>query len=59
MDDETQLWSGAILIGLGGLVLFAPLVLDLQYTAVLLVVAVLALALGSLLVGWSRRGRAV
>lgn len=59
MDDQTQLWSGAILIVLGGLVLFAPLALDLTYTSLLLVVAVLGLAAGSLLVGLSRRGRAV
>ncbi|WP_435178407.1 hypothetical protein [Halorussus sp. AFM4] len=59
MDDDTQLWGGAGLIVLGALVLFAPLVLDLAYTTVLLSAAVLVLAAGALLVGLSRRGRAV
>lgn len=59
MDDDTQLWGGAGLIVLGGLILFAPLVLDLGYTSLLLVVAVLVLAAGSVLVGLSQRGRAV
>lgn len=59
MDDATQLWGGAILIVLGGLILFAPLVLAVRYTSLLLVIAVLVLAGGSVLVGLSRRGRAV
>ena len=59
MDDDTQLWGGAGLIVLGGLILFAPLVLDLTYTSLLLAVAVLVLAAGSVLVGLSQRGRAV
>ena len=59
MDDDTQLWGGAGLIVLGGLILFAPLVLDLTYTSLLLVVAVLVLAAGTVLVGFSQRGRAV
>ena len=58
MDDDTQLWGGAGLIVVGALVLFAPLVLNLGYTTLLLAVAVLVLAAGSLLVGMSRRGRA-
>ena len=59
MDGATQLWGGLALIALAGLILFAPLVLDLAYDVVLLVVAVLGLAIGALLVGLSRRGRAV
>lgn len=59
MDDKTQLWGGAALIVVGGVILFAPLVLALRYTSLLLVVAVLVLAAGSLLVGLSRRGRPV
>lgn len=59
MDDDTQLWGGAGLIVLGALVLFAPLVLNLAYTTLLLSAAVLVLAAGSLLIGLSRRGRAV
>lgn len=59
MDDSTQLWGGAGLIIVGALILFAPLVLNLTYTTVLLSVAVLVLAGGALLVGLSRRGRAV
>jgi len=59
MDDSTQLWGGAGLIILGALILFAPVLLDLAYTTVLLSVAVLVLAGGALLIGLSRRGRAV
>jgi len=59
MDDKTQLWGGAALILLGGVILFVPQLLALGYTPVLLVVAVLVLAAGALLVGLSRRGRAV
>ena len=59
MDDDTQLWGGIGLLVLGALVLFAPLVLNLTYTTLLLSAAVLVLAAGSLLVGLSRRGRAV
>lgn len=59
MDDNTQLWGGAGLIILGAIILFGPLVLDLTYTTVLLSVAVLVLAAGAVLVGLSRRGRAV
>lgn len=59
MEDETQLWGGAVLIIIGGLVLFAPLILELTYTTLLLSAAVLVLAAGALLIGLSRRGRAV
>ncbi|WP_137286882.1 hypothetical protein [Halorussus salinisoli] len=59
MDDSTQLWGGAALIVFGALILFAPQILALRYTSLLLVVAVLSLAAGALLVGLSRRGRAV
>jgi hypothetical protein len=59
MDDSTQLWGGAGLILLGALILFAPVLLDLVYTTILLSVAVLVLAGGALLIGLSRRGRAV
>jgi dipeptide/tripeptide permease len=59
MDDETQLWGGAALLLLGTVILFAPQILTLQYTTLLLSVAVLVLAGGALLVGLSRRGRTV
>ena len=59
MEDETQLWGGAGLITIGGVILFAPLVLNLTYTTLLLSAAVLVLAAGALLIGLSRRGRAV
>lgn len=59
MDDETQFRGGVGLIVVAGLILFAPLVLDIAYDLVLLAVAVLGLAAGSILVGLSRRGRAV
>lgn len=59
MDDDAQLWGGAVLILVGALVLFAPLVLNLSYTTVLLSAAVLVLAAGALLIGLSRRGRTV
>jgi hypothetical protein len=59
MDDATQWRSGIGLLVLGAVVLFAPLVLDLAYTTLLLSVAVLVLAVGAVLVGLSRRGRSV
>jgi len=59
MDDETQLWGGIALLVVGAVVLFSPQVLELRYTLILLAVAVLVLAGGALLVGLSRRGRAV
>jgi hypothetical protein len=59
MDDKTQLRAGVALLLLGGVILFAPQLLALRYSSVLLVVAVLVLATGALLVGLSRRGRAV
>lgn len=55
--DVTQYWGGVGLVVLGGLLLFAPLVFDWRYTNVLLAVAVLGLAAGAMLLGWSRRGR--
>lgn len=60
MDRDTlELWGGGLIIVLAGLLLFAPLVVAAEYTLILLVVGVLGLALGALLVGLSRRGRAV
>ena len=59
MDDSTQLWGGAGLLLVGALILFAPLLLELAYTTILLSVAVLVLAGGALLIGLSQRGRAV
>lgn len=59
MDDDTQLRGGTGLILVGSLILFAPLVLNLGYSTLLLSVAVLVLAAGALFVGMSRRGRAV
>lgn len=55
--DAGQYWGGTVLIVLAGLLLFAPLVLDWRYTNLLLAVAVLGLAAGTILIGWSRRGR--
>ncbi len=57
--NDAELWGGVALLLLGGLLLFAPIVVTLRYTLVLLVVAVAGLAVGSVLVGLSRRGRAV
>lgn len=57
--DEMEFWGGAVLIVLGGILLFAPLVAAVEYTLILLVVGVLGLALGSVLIGLSQRGRAV
>lgn len=59
MDDRTQFWGGSALLVVGAVVLFSPLVMELQYTLLLLAAAVLVLAGGALLVGMSRRGRAV
>ena len=59
MDDVTQQWVGTVLFVVGAVVLFAPLVFDLAYTTLLLAVAVLVLAAGSVLVGLSRRGQSV
>ena len=57
--DDAELWGGGLLFVLGTLLLFAPLVMNWRYTTILLAVAVLGLAAGSVLVGLSRRGRAV
>ena len=57
--NDAELWSGAVLLVLAAVLLVAPIVVALRYTVVLFVVAVLGLALGSVLVGLSRRGRAV
>jgi hypothetical protein len=59
MNDQTQLWGGIVLFVLGAVVMFAPLVLDVAYTTLLLAAAVLVLAAGSILVGLSQRGRSV
>ena len=59
MDDEAQLWVGIALLVVGAVVLFSPLVMELRYTLILFAVAVLVLAGGALLIGLSRRGRAV
>lgn len=56
--DAQQFWAGTALLVLGAAVLFASVVLWSMDFAVL-VVGTLLLAAGSLLVGWSRRGRAV
>ncbi|WP_134670658.1 hypothetical protein [Halorussus marinus] len=57
--DKLEFWGGAALLVLAGVTLFAPLILAARYTLVLLVVGVLGLAAGAVLVGLSRRGRAV
>lgn len=59
MDDDTQFRGGTGLLVLGALILFAPLVLNLGYTTLLLSAAVLVLAAGAVLIGASRRGRSV
>jgi hypothetical protein len=56
--DSQQLWGGALLVVLGAVVLFASVVFGSSALSVL-VVGTLLLAAGSLLVGWSRRGRPV
>lgn len=57
--NDAELWGGVALLLLGALLLFAPIVVTLRYTVVLVLVAVVGLAIGSVLVGLSRRGRAV
>jgi len=57
--DQLEFWSGAALLALAGVTLFAPLILAARYTLLLLVVGVLGLAAGAVLIGLSRRGRAV
>lgn len=57
--NAVELWGGAALILFGGLLLVSPVFVALRYTVLLLVVGVLVLALGSVLVGLSRKGRAV
>lgn len=57
--DDAELWGGAVLLVLAGALLFAPLVMNWRYTTILLAVGVLGAAAGALLVGLSRRGRAV
>ena len=57
--NDLELWSGAAAIALAIVLLFAPLVLALEYTVLLYVVGVVGLALGATLIGLSRRGRAV
>jgi hypothetical protein len=58
MDDATELWGGLALLVVSGAILFSPLVVAVEYTVLLFLVGVLGLAVGSLLVGLSRRGRA-
>lgn len=57
--DDAELWSGAILLLIAAVSLVAPLALAFRYTMPLFLFAVVALAAGSVLVGLSRRGRAV
>ena len=60
MDTDTaELWGGAGLLVLAALALLAPLLVAVEYTLPLFVVAVIGLAVGAVLVGLSRRGRAV
>ena len=56
--NDAELWSGAGIILLGAVALVAPLFVAIEYTLPLFIAAVLALVAGSLLVGWSRKGRA-
>ena len=60
MDRDTlELWGGGLIIVLAGVLLFAPLVVAGEYTLILLALGVLGLAVGAVLIGLSRRGRAV
>lgn len=56
--NDAEWWVGAVVLALSGVLLFSPLVLGVEYTLVLLAVGTLGLALGSMLVGLSQRGRA-
>lgn len=56
--DSAELWGGIAVLVVSAGVLFSPLVAGLEYTIVVLVAGVAGLAVGSLLVGLSRRGRA-
>ena len=57
--NDAELWGGAAVILLGAVLLLAPIFVALRYTFLLLIVGVVGLAVGSVLVGLSRRGRAV
>lgn len=54
-----RFWGGLVLIALATIVLFSSILLRTTYSGVLLVAVVAALAVGSLLVGMSGRGRTV
>lgn len=56
--NDMELWGGVAMILLSAALLLAPFVVVLEYTVPLLVVGVLGLAIGSMLIGFSRRGRA-
>lgn len=59
MDNRTQFWSGIVLLVVSAAVLFAAIFMSADYSAVALIAVVIGLAIGSVLVGLSRRGRAV
>lgn len=56
--NDAELWGGIALLVVSGAILFSPLLVAFEYTLVLLVGGVAGLAVGSVLVGLSRRGRA-
>lgn len=58
-ETKVRFWGGLLLILLSTLILFSSLTLSTRLSALVLVVVVAGLAAGSLLVGFSRRGRAV
>lgn len=55
--NDWELTSGALLILLAGIALFAPLVSTLTYPDFVLIAVTLVAAVGVILVGLSRRGR--
>lgn len=55
--NDAELWAGTLVLLVSAAVLFSPFVLDVDYTSPLFVVGVVGLAVGSILVGLSRRGR--
>ena len=56
--NDWELTVGSVLLIAAGLVLFAPVVADIVYPNLVLAAVTLVAALGVVLIGLSRRGRA-
>lgn len=56
--NAVELWGGATMLVLSAVLLMAPfVVVVLEHTLPLLVVSIMGIAVGSVLIGLSRRGR--